>query len=154
MTKRTAIYEQSSALSHIDIGAGCSHVASKHISLFTDLISPPYPPPTPLNTSNRALGSAFWKQPVCDTLLYLTVPIFWSSHTNFSVHISLTGCCCCRCKQAVIWDTQSFHWGILYASACSLRLLCAQFQSRIVSLQFVIVSCFTLKQAACSVINP
>lgn len=36
MTKRTAIYEKSSAQNHTDIGAGGSHIESGHISLFTD----------------------------------------------------------------------------------------------------------------------
>jgi len=68
------------------------------------------------------------------------VAFFRSTHTNFPVYVSLTECCRCRCKRTVIWDTQSFRSGILCTSACSPQLLCAQFQSRIVSLWFVSMS--------------
>lgn len=48
-------------------------------------------------------AASLWYMPLSDSSYFSEAP------TNSSVPVSLTGCCCCRCKQTVIWDTQSFY---------------------------------------------
>lgn len=133
MTKRTAIYERSPE-SHWHWSWLFSCRKQTHFIVYKFNFFPPSVKAhltEPLAVLLEAASQ--WYMTLSDSSYFSEAP------TNSSVHVSLTGCCCCRCKQTVIWDT-GLPQSILYPSACSLCLLCAPFHSRIVSLPFLGIS--------------
>lgn len=112
MTKRTAIYEISPESHwHWSWLFTCRKQTHFIVHKFNF-----FPPSVKANLTEPLAVllevASLWSMTLSDSSHFSEAP------ANSSVHVSLTGCSCCRCKQAVIWDT-GLPQSMLYTSACA-----------------------------------